>query len=118
MSDWPRCLILGLCLGATPLLAQDVLQVAPQNHRLALDNVHARVFEVRLAPGERTGMHSHPRGLVYFLSDARIRATYPDGRSEERTVKAGEARWLEPVTHAIENLGASEFHEIHVELKD
>ncbi|MBV8783694.1 MAG: hypothetical protein JOZ67_05865 [Gammaproteobacteria bacterium] len=101
-----------------PAVAQDVLTVAPQNHRLALDNAHARVFEVRLEPGEHTGMHSHPRGLVYFLSDAKIRASFPDGHSEERVIKAGEARWLEPVTHAVENIGTTEFHEIHVELKD
>ena len=98
--------------------AQDVVSVAPQTHRVALDDAHARVLEARLKPGERTGMHSHPRSVVYFLADARVRVTYPDGRSEERSVRAGDARWMEPVTHAVENIGTTEFHEIHVELKD
>jgi hypothetical protein len=52
------------------------------------------------------------------MSDAKLRITYPDGRQEERTVHAGTAAWIDGVTHAVQNVGSTEFHEIHVELKD
>jgi len=62
-------------------------------------------------------MHSHPAGILYYLSDANLKITYPDGKTEEREVKAGTAVWSEAVTHAGENVGATELHEVHTELK-
>ena len=119
MRTWQRlsvpCL---LVLGLSPLAAQDVGTVSPETHKILLDNEHARVFAVHIKPGERVGMHTHPAGVLYVMSDARLRITYPDGRSEERTVHAGTATWIEGVTHAVQNVGTTQFHEIHVELKD
>jgi hypothetical protein len=47
----------------------------------------------------------------------KLRITFPDGRAEERTVKAGTAVWSEAVTHAVENIGVSDLHEGHIERK-
>jgi hypothetical protein len=62
-------------------------------------------------------MHSHPRGFVYYLADARFRVSFPDGKTEDSEVKAGEAHWRDPVTHAAENIGTTEAHAIALELK-
>jgi len=62
-------------------------------------------------------MHSHPAGVVYSLSDYKIRVTYPDGKTEEREGKPGRARWNDPVTHAVENVGTTELHAVLIELK-
>ena len=43
-------------------------------------------------------MHSHPAGVVYVLSGAKLRFTFPDGKTEERAAAAGEAIWREPRT--------------------
>jgi len=67
--------------------------------------------------GEKVGMHSHPASVLYYLTDGKLRITYPDGRTEERNVKAGTSVWSEAVTHAVENAGANELHEVHTELK-
>ena len=112
------CAACVLAVGLGPLLAQDAARVSPQTHKLLLDNEHARVFDVHVKPGERVGMHTHPAGVVYFMSDAKLRITYPDGRQEERAVHAGTAAWIDGVTHAVQNVGSTEFHEIHVELKE
>jgi hypothetical protein len=32
-------------------------------------------------------MHSHPQGFVYALSDAKIKSSPPDGKSEETVLK-------------------------------
>jgi hypothetical protein len=62
-------------------------------------------------------MHSHPAGILYYLSDATLKMTYPDGKTEVRDVKSGTAVWSEAVTHAVENIGTTELHEVHTELK-
>src|SRR6266436_761131 len=97
--------------------AQDVVKVSPETHKVLLENVRIRVLDVHVKPGEHVAMHSHPAGILYFLSDAKLRITYPDGKTEEREVKAGTAVWSEAVTHAVENVGATELHEVHTELK-
>ena len=55
--------------------------------------------------------------LHHYLTVGKLRITYPEGAIEERTIKAGTAVWSDAVTHTAENLGTSEFHEIHIELK-
>jgi quercetin dioxygenase-like cupin family protein len=97
--------------------AQDVAKVSPETHKLLLENEHVRVFDVRTKPGEKVGMHSHPASILYYLSNATTKITYPDGKTEVREVKAGAAVWSEPVTHAVENVGITELHEVHTELK-
>jgi len=119
MRNWQRLSALSvLAIGLSPLAAQDVGTVSPETHRILLENEHARVFDVHIKPGERVGMHTHPAGVLYIMSDARLRISYPDGRTEERTVHAGTASWIDGVTHAVQNVGTAEFHEIHIELKD
>jgi len=95
-----------LLVAAATALAQDVVKVSPETHRVLLENAQVRVLDVQVKPGEKVGMHSHPAGIPYYLSDARLKITYPDGKTEERDVKAGTAVWSEAVTHAAENIGA------------
>jgi quercetin dioxygenase-like cupin family protein len=106
-----------LLLGAAMAIAQDVGKVSPETHKLLLENEHVRVFDVRIKPGEKVGMHSHPSGILYYLSNASLKITYPDGKTEVREVKPGTAVWSEAVTHAVENVGPTELHEVHTELK-
>ncbi len=100
--------------------AQDVTKVAggPETHKVILDNAHVRVLDAHLPPGQKIAMHSHPANVVYYLTDAKTKVTYPDGKTEEREAKAGEARYSGPVTHAIENVGTTEIHLVQTELKE
>ena len=59
----------------------------------------------------------HARGFVYALTDEKLKITFPDGKTEEIAMKTGEARWRDPVTHAVENVGTTEAQVIAVELK-
>jgi len=106
-----------LALVYTAAQAQDPVKTSPQYYKVLLENEHVRVFEYRLKPGEKEAMHSHPAGVVYFLSGAKIKFTYPDGRTEEKTLANGETIWREPVTHAAENVGNTEAHAIAVDVK-
>ncbi len=110
--------ILFCCLFAlllNPVTAQDPVKVSPQYYKVLLDNDEMRVLEVRIKPGEKEPMHSHPPGVVYALSEAKVKSTSPDGKSEEIAMKTGEARWREATTHAVENIGTTDIRALVVE---
>jgi len=97
--------------------AQDVAAVAPESHKVILENDQVRVLSVHVRPGEKVAMHSHPANVAYFLTDGKLKITLPNGKTEERTIKAGTANWSEPATHAAENIGSAPFEEVQIELK-
>lgn len=76
-----------------------------------------RVLAVRVKPGEKVGMHSHPHNVVYYLTDGKLRLTSANGKIADREVKAGTAIWSEASTHSAENIGTTEFREVQIELK-
>src|SRR6185369_4472638 len=114
---------LGIAFAGTALLAaaaasaQDVMQVGADTHSVLLENARVRVLAARVEPGGKVPMHSHPANVVYFLADAKVRVTTPDGKSVIRDIKGGTANWYEAVTHAVENVGTTEFREVQIELK-
>ena len=103
--------------GEARVAGQDVVKVSPETHTVLLENDQVRVLDVRVKPGEKVAMHSHPAGILYYLSDATLKITYPDGKSETREIKAGTAVWSKALTHAAENVGPTTLHEVQTELK-
>ena len=97
--------------------AQDPVKTSPQYYKVLLENDQVRVLEYRLKAGEKEPMHSHPAGVVYVLSGAKLRFSYPDGRTEERSAATGETIWRDPTTHAVENVGETEAHAIAIDVK-
>ncbi len=97
--------------------AQDPVKTSPQYYKVLLENDQVRVLEYRLKAGEKEPVHSHPAGVVYVLSGAKLKFSYPDGRTEERTAATGETIWRDPTTHAVENVGDTEAHAITIDLK-
>lgn len=98
-------------------LAQDVAKVAPNNVKVLLENDHVRVLDVRLKPGEKIGMHSHPAHVIYALTSGKSKSISSDGKTEEMEIKAGEARWNDGQTHISENAAPTEAHVVLVEMK-
>jgi beta-alanine degradation protein BauB len=108
-----------LSFALSTALAQDVLKVAggAETHTVLLDNDQVRVLDVRVPPGQKIAMHSHPANVTYYVSDYKIMVSTPDGKSALREGKAGTAVWSGPLTHAVENAGTSEFHLVQIEMK-
>ena len=107
----------GFAISSRSTLAQDPVKQSPQYYKVLLENEQVRVVEYRLKPGEKEPMHTHTPGVLYIFGDAKMRTTYPDGRTEERAGGAGEAHWRNPVTHAIENIGTTEAHALAIDVK-
>jgi quercetin dioxygenase-like cupin family protein len=99
------------------LYGQDVVKVAADSHTVLLENDQVRVLKVDMKPGQKVPMHSHPHNVAYFLTDGKVKIILPDGKTQERTIKAGTSSWSEATTHAAENIGTTEFQEIQIELK-
>ena len=59
----------------------------------------------------------HPNSIAVFLTDGRIKFTLPDGKSEERDVKAGQSVWNIAGKHQPENLGDRPFEVVLIEMK-
>ncbi|HSP61626.1 MAG TPA: DUF4440 domain-containing protein [Pyrinomonadaceae bacterium] len=101
----------------TSVHGQDPVTTSPKYYKVLLENDQVRVLDYRLKAGEKEPIHSHPAGVVYVLSGAKVKLIYPDGRSVERPAATGETFWREPTTHAVENVGDTEAHAIAIDLK-
>ena len=97
--------------------AQDVVQVGGDTHKVLLENAQVRVLAVKIKPGETVPMHSHPASVSYILTDGKLHITLADGKTVDKEPKAGAASWSDAVTHAVKNVGTSEFSQVQIELK-
>ena len=108
---------MGLTLASRVSLAQDPVKIAPNNYKVALENDSVRVFNFQAKTGEKFAMHSHPDHLVYTITGGKVKFTYPDGKTKDVELKAGEATWIKAETHATDNIGTTELKLVVFELK-
>src|SRR5437899_2166508 len=103
----------------------DAMLAAPDHHEILLENDNVRVLDTRLAPGERTPIHTHASSAALYVmswSDFLRRdadgEVIVDSRTWDRRPKIGEALWLPPLpAHSVENVEPEELQLIAVELK-
>ena len=107
-----------LCLGLAPIvLAQDAVKVDPKHYTVVTENDQVRILKVHYGPHEKSVMHSHPNLAAVFLNDSKGQFTFPDGKKQDFTAKAGDAQYEAAVTHLPENTGDNGMDLIVVELK-
>ena len=104
-------------LAATICLAQDPVKVDPKHYKVESENAQVRILRIHYGPHEKSVMHSHPDSVVVYLSDGTTRMTTPDGKSQDYTGKAGEARFTPAGVHQPENIGNAAFDAVLIELK-
>ena len=97
--------------------AQDPVKQSPDKYKVVLNNDKVRVLDLRLKPGEKSPMHSHPNRLSYVLSGSTVKITSKDGKTTEVKAKAGQCVWHNAESHAVENTGKTEAHVLEIELK-
>jgi quercetin dioxygenase-like cupin family protein len=115
----PRILVAALFVFvlASSALAQDPVKVDGNHYKVEFENDQVRVLRIKVGPKEKSIMHQHPDAVAIFLTDVNGKFTFPDGKSEAITSKAGDARWTPAITHLPENAGDKPFEVILVELK-
>ena len=105
-------------------LKDDPLTVDPKHYlsesevsQNASEDTFVRILHLKYGPHEKSVMHSHPDAVAVFLTDARFKFTFKNGKSETRDGKAGDVRFTPAETHLPENLGNETTEVILVELK-
>ena len=98
-------------------LDMDPVKLSPQFYKVLVDNEYVRVLEYRLKPGQKEPKHSHPCGVVYYLTGTTWRTSSPDGKTTESETTAGTVVWRDPITHAAENVGKTDARAIAIEFK-
>ena len=98
-------------------MAQDPVVVDSKHYTVEFENEHIRVLRIRYGPHEKSVMHGHPDGFGVFLTDTAGKFTFPDGKTEEITMKAGQTMWLPGGEHLPENVSDRPLEVIFVELK-
>jgi quercetin dioxygenase-like cupin family protein len=107
-----------LCVCLVPILsAQDAAKVDPKHYTVVSENAQVRILKVHYGPHEKSVMHSHPATVAVFLNDANGQFSYPDGKTKNFTVKAGDAQYSAAETHLPENTSDKGFDVIVIELK-
>jgi quercetin dioxygenase-like cupin family protein len=104
--------------GATPQpAASDPARVDAKHYGVEYEDERVRVLRVTYGPGEKSTMHTHPALIGIMLTEAKIRMTYPDGRTEIIEGTPGQVMNMPAVEHLPENVGDQPFEAILVELK-
>ena len=96
---------------------KDITTVSPEASKVRLENDRVKVTELHFKPGYKTPMHDHPDFVMYSMTDSRLKFTYPDGKEEIANFYSGEVTFFKAVTHAAENIGTIETHDLIIELK-
>jgi quercetin dioxygenase-like cupin family protein len=113
----PLFAVLMLALATTAVRAQDAVKVDAKHYKVEFENAQVRVLRVHYGPKEKSVMHSHPGAVAVFLTEGKVKFTLPGGKTQDLTVKAGEARLTDAGAHLPENIGDKAFELVLVELK-
>jgi quercetin dioxygenase-like cupin family protein len=95
----------------------DAVKVAPDSHKIALENPFVRILDVHVGPGKIEPRHAHPHGLSVYFTDWDAKVTVDGKAAEVHHRKAGTFAWSEAVIHTVENVGKTEGHILRIELK-
>jgi quercetin dioxygenase-like cupin family protein len=106
-----------LAIAVPAALAQDATKVDAKHYKVEFQNSRVRIVRAHYGPHEKSVMHSHPDSVAIFQTDGRVKFTYPNGKTEERDMKAGQAVWTPAVRHLPENLTDNDMEVILVEFK-
>ena len=94
--------VVALAGSAVILHAQDAAKVDAKHYTVAFENDQVRVLKVHYGAGEKSVMHSHPNAVAIFLSDAKGKFTFPDGKTQDINTKAGDVVWNDATVHLPE----------------
>src|SRR5690606_24031897 len=96
---------MGCVLFSPSLRAQDPMSIGKMYKKVLLENDKVRVMQVVFEPGDVMPWHSHPGHSVYAVTGGKIEITAKDQQPTVIDIKAGDAMYLDAVTHTGKNIG-------------
>ncbi len=116
-----RKLLFTLCIVSFSLLGKSATNDGEKKAgHVVLENDKVKVTEFVSSPGEDAcgnGKHSHNERLVIAITDASIKLTAEDGKTQNLDLKSGTAFWGDAETHSVINTGKQPAKFYAVELK-
>jgi len=123
-TKWIMTAVCAGVLAGSPLpsLADDVkpsYEASPDVYKVIAENDEIRVILATWKPGMKDKVHSHPKMFAtYTVKDCHRKLIKADGTVDEKHLKAGSARVINPVkAHTFENVGKTECQTVLFELK-
>lgn len=99
-------------------LERDAVKLDPKHYKIESETDRLRIVRISYGPNENSPMHQHLPGVAVMLTDGDFKFTYPDGRTEEFHMKAGEFLTSDAIwEHQPENLASKPFSALIIELK-
>lgn len=96
----------------------DIVALAPQQHKIIFENDQIRMLKVTVKPGDTVPMHKNPENINYILQSGTLRFTNPDGSTVDVNLTDGQVIPAPESSHAVENIGDREVQTLCVELKN
>ena len=95
----------------------DAVTADGKHYKVEFENQFVRALRIYYGPNDAGNMHNHPHSVTVFLTDGKLKMTFPDGKSAVSTVPAGAVVWEEGGPHQAENLLDKPFEAVRIELK-
>jgi len=108
--------VLAVCVGGVAV-AQDPTVTEPTHYKLAFENDEVQVVDIHYGPHEKSKMHSHPGGVVVYVTEGHLKFTDENGKVKEVNAKPGESRFFPSFHHKVENLSDKRFDAVYIGLK-
>jgi len=115
---WTLRALLLFLFAVLPAFAQDPTKVEPTHYKIAFENDTVQVVDIHYGPHEKSRLHAHPGGVVVVLTEAHLRFTDENGKTQEIHPKPGESRWFPPFKHQVENLGDTTYNAVFIGIKN
>ncbi len=110
-------LLCAICLAAATAGAQDPVKVDSKHYKVEFENAQVRVLRAHYGPHEKSVMHEHPDTVAVYVTDAKVKFTLPDGKTEDGSGKASQTMWAKAGKHLPENTGDKPMEVIVIEMK-
>lgn len=88
-----------------------------RDRKVYVDNDKVLATEVRYKPGASSGMLERNDRIVRAMTDGILEKTFPDGRKETVTWKAGDVKFNPKETYSQKNTGKTELVLFSISLK-
>jgi quercetin dioxygenase-like cupin family protein len=102
---------------AAAAASPDPVKVDPRHYKVEFENAQVRVLHIHYGPHETSVMHSHPDGVVVYLTGGHTQFLLPNGKKIVADGKPGGTMWAAGGPHKPTNLSNQAMEAVLVELK-